>query len=70
MIKQTLIMWLFKVIEIIFVAILGYLITLLIQLIVPKSTAVCGVAVFFYFFSETVKPYIDELRDWIFEKIA
>lgn len=68
--KQTLGMWLFKALEIVFAALLGYLLALLIQLVIPQSTAVCGVAVFFYFFSGTVKPYIDELRDWVFEKIA
>lgn len=68
--KQTLVMWLFKALEIVFVALLGYLIYLLITAIFAHFWAICGLSVIFYFFSPIIKPYIDELRDWVFEKIA
>ena len=68
--KQTLIMWLFKALEIVFVAILGYLVYLLIKLIFAHFWAICGLSIIMYFWGSLIKPYIDELRDWIFEKIA
>lgn len=68
--KQTLVMWLFKALEIIFVALLGYLLYLLITVIFAHFWAIYGLSVIFYFFSPIIKPYIDELRDWVFEKIA
>jgi len=68
--KQTLGMWLFKALEIVFVALLGYVIYLLITTIFAHFWTICGLSVIFYFFSPIIKPYIDELRDWVFEKIA
>lgn len=68
--KQTLVMWLFKALEIVFVALLGYLIYLLIKGIFAQFWAICGVSIVMYFWGSSLKPYIDELRDWVFEKIA
>lgn len=68
--KQTLGMWLFKALEIVFVALLGYLIYLLITTIFAQFWAICGVSIIMYYFNGLIKPYIDEIRRWVYKQIT
>jgi uncharacterized protein YggT (Ycf19 family) len=68
--KQTLGMWLFKALEIVFVALLGYLLYLLITVIFVHFWAICGVSIIMYYFNGLIKPYVDEIRRWVYKQIT
>ena len=70
MFKELIYTWLFKAIEIILVAILGYGIYLIIDGIFAKFWAICGLTIVMYFFGSLFAPYIKQLRKWIYAKIT
>lgn len=70
MFKKLIYDLLYKALEIVFVAFLGYGVFVLIQQIFATLWAIIGLTLIFYFFSPIIKPYIDELRKWIYKKIT
>ena len=70
MFKELIYTWLFKALEIVLVAVLGYGIYLLISAIFSQFWAVIGLTIIMYFFGSIIAPYINELRKWLYEKIT
>ena len=70
MFKELIYTWLFKALEIVLVAILGYGIYLLISAIFSQFWAICGLTIIMYFFGNIIAPYINELRKWLYKKIT
>ena len=70
MFKELIYTWLFKGLEIVLVAILGYGIYLLIGAIFSQFWAICGLTIIMYFFGSLFAPYIKQLRKWIYAKIT
>lgn len=70
MFKELIYTWLFKALEIVLVALLGYGIYLIIDGIFAKFWAVCGLSIVMYYWGALAKPYIDRLRKWIYKKIT
>lgn len=70
MFRELIYTWLFKGLEIVLVAILGYGIYLLIGAIFSQFWAICGLTIIMYFFGNIIAPYIDSLRKWIYGKIT
>lgn len=70
MFKELIYTWLFKALEIVLVAVLGYGIYLLISAIFSQIWAVIGLTIIMYFFGSIIAPYINELRKWLYEKIT
>ena len=70
MFKELIYTWLFKGLEIVLVAILGYGIYLLISAIFSQFWAICGLTIIMYYWAILTKPYIDSLRKWIYKKIT
>lgn len=70
MFKELIYTWLFKGLEIVLVAVLGYFIFILLESTFSTLTAICGLSIVFYFFGGIIKPYIDCFRKWIYSKIT
>lgn len=70
MFKELIYTWLFKALEIVLVAVLGYGVYLLISAIFSQFWAVIGLTIIMYFFGFIIAPYINELRKWLYEKIT
>lgn len=70
MFKDLLYTWLFKGLEIVLVALLGYGIYLVIDGIFAQFWAICGLSIIIYFWGYLISPYIDRLRKWIYAKIT
>ena len=70
MFKDLLYTWLFKALEIVLVALLGYGIYLIIDGILAKFWAICGLTIIMYFFGSIFAPYIKQLRKWLYAKIT
>ena len=70
MFKELIYTWLFKAIEIVLVALLGYGIYLIIDGIFAQFWAICGLTIIMYFFGSIIAPYIKQLRKWIYTKIT
>lgn len=70
MFKELIYTWLFKALEIVLVAVLGYGIYLLISAIFSQFWAIVGLTIIMYFFGSIIAPYINELRKWLYEKIT
>ena len=70
MFKELIYTWLFKAIEIVLVALLGYGIYLIIDGIFSQFWAICGLTIIMYFFGSIIAPYIKQLRKWIYTKIT
>ena len=70
MFKELIYTWLFKGLEILLVAILGYFVFILIEQTFSTLTAICGLSIVMYYWSALTKPYIDRLRKWIYAKIT
>lgn len=70
MFKELIYTWLFKALEIVLVAVLGYGVYLLISAIFSQFWAVIGLTIIMYFFGSIIAPYINELRKWLYEKIT
>ena len=70
MFKELIYTWLFKGLEIVLVAILGYGIYLLIGAIFSQFWAICGLTIIMYYWGSLTKPYINEFRKWLYKKIT
>ena len=70
MFKEFVYNLLWKTLEIVLVAILGYWIFILLQSTFATFWAIVGVTIVFYFWSGLIKPYIDTFRKWIYAKIT
>ena len=70
MFKELIYTWLFKGLEIVLVAILGYFIFILLETTFSTLTAIVGLTIIMYYWSALTKPYIDRLRKWIYAKIT
>lgn len=69
MFKELIYNLLFKTIEIVLVAVLGYFVFVFIEQLFNTLTAICGLTIVFYFFSPIIAPYIRQLRKKIYAKI-
>ena len=71
MFKELFVSWVIKLVEIIFVVVLGYLICLAVGLI-TKETAIgiASVSICFYFFGGLFRPYIKELQKKITKNLG
>ena len=70
MFKELIYTWLFKGLEIVLVAILGYFVFILIEGTFSTLTSIVGLSIVFYFFGSIIAPYINQLRKWIYTKIT
>lgn len=70
MFKELIYTWLFKALEIVLVAVLGYFMFILIEGSFSTLTAIVGLTIIFYFFSPIIAPYIKRFRKWIYAKIT
>lgn len=70
MFKQLIYDLLFKAIEIVLVAILGYWIFILIEGTFATFWAIVGLTIIMYYWGALAKPYIDTFRKWIYSKIT
>lgn len=70
MFKELIYTWLFKGLEIVLVAILGYGIFVLLESTFATIWAIVGLTIIMYFFGSIIAPYINELRKWLFNKIT
>ena len=70
MFKDLILTWLFKGLEIVLVAVLGYGLYLIIDGILAKFWAICGLSIIMFYWGALAKPYIDKLRKWIYAKIT
>ena len=70
MFKELIYTWLFKGLEILLVAILGYFMFISIEGTFNTLTAIIGVSIIFYFFGGIIAPYLKQLRKWIYSKIT
>lgn len=70
MFKELILTWLFKGLEIVLVAVLGFWIFILIEKTFNTLTAICGLSVIMYFWGYLISPYIDKLRKWLYAKIT
>ena len=70
MFKKLIYDLLYKALEIVFVAVLGYGIYLLIGAIFSQFWAICGLTIIMFYWGALAKPYIDSLRKWLYRKIT
>lgn len=70
MFKELIYTWLFKGLEIVLVAILGYFVFILIEQTFNTLTAIVGLTIIMYFWGYSISPYIDRARKWIYSKIT
>ena len=70
MFKELIYTWLFKGLEILLVAVLGYFAFILIEQTFNTLVAICGISIVFYFFSPLIAPYIKRFRQWLYSKIT
>ena len=70
MFKELIYTWLFKGLEIVLVAILGYFIFILIEGNFSTLTAIIGLTIIMYFWGNLIQPYINEFRKWLYKKIT
>lgn len=66
---KTLLMWAYKLIEIVIVAGLGYAFYFVSLLFVSPMMAIIIVFIIGYFFGDIMRPLIRQLQDLIFEKL-
>lgn len=67
---ETLLVWLFKGLEIVLAGVFGLLVYSLLTLIFSQFWAICGLSIILYFFSGIISPYIDRIRKWLYTKIT
>lgn len=71
MFKELIYTWLFKGLEIVLVAILGYFIfIILLETTFSTLTAIVGLTIIMYFWGNLIQPYINEFRKWVYKKIT
>ena len=68
--KELLLSWLFKGLEIVLVWFLGGLVYAGLVIFLPISIAIPGLFLIGYFFGDIVRPYVDKIRRWIYAKIT
>lgn len=68
--KELIYTWLFKALEIVLVAILGYVVFILIESTFATFWAIVGLTIIMYFWGNLIQPYINEFRVWLFNKIT
>ena len=70
MFKDLIYTWLFKGLEILLVAVLGYGLFVLLESTFATLWAIIGISIIFYFFGYLIAPYINQLRKWLYAKIT
>lgn len=70
MFKELIYTWLFKGLEIVLVAVLGYGIFVLLESTFATIWAIVGLTIIMYFWGALIKPYIDTFRKWLYAKIT
>lgn len=70
MFKELIYTWLFKGLEIVLVAVLGYFIFILLESTFATLWAILGLTIIMYFWGALIKPYIDTFRKWLYAKIT
>lgn len=70
MFKELVYTWLFKGLEIVLVAVLGYWVFILLEGTFATFWAIAGLTIIFYFWSGLIKPYVDKARKWLYAKIT
>ena len=68
MFKELIYTWLWKSLEIVGVAFIGYGLFILIESTFATLWAIIGISIIFWFFTPIIKPYLDSVRKWIFVK--
>lgn len=68
MFKEFIYNFLWKALEIVLVAILGYGIFVLLESTFATLWAIIGISIIFWFFTPIIKPYLDAVRKWIYVK--
>lgn len=68
MFKEFIYNFLWKALEIVLVAILGYGIFVLLESTFATLWAIIGISIIFWFFTPIIKPYLDAVRKWIYIK--
>ena len=70
MFKELIYTWLFKGLEIVLVAVLGYFIFILLESTFATLWAILGLTIIMYFWGNLIQPYINEFRKWLYKKIT
>ena len=70
MFKELIYTWLFKGLEIVLVAILGYFVFIITEQTFSTLIAICVLSIVFYFFGSIIAPYINQLRKCLYAKIT
>ena len=71
MFKELIYTWLFKAIEIVLVALLGFVVCFLVGLITKEtSIGIATVSIVFYFFGGIIRPYIKDLQNKITKNLG
>lgn len=70
MFKELIYTWLFKGLEIVLVAVLGYGIFVLLESTFATIWAIVGLTIIMFYWGSLTKPYIDAFRKWIYKKIT
>lgn len=70
MFKELVYTWLFKGLEIVLVAILGYFVFIITEQTFSTLIAICVLSIVFYYWGALAKPYIDTFRKWLYAKIT
>lgn len=70
MFKELIYTWLFKGLEIVLVAVLGYGVFILIEGTFATIWAIIGLTIIMYYWGALIKPYIDTFRKWLYAKIT
>ena len=70
MFKELVYTWLFKGLEIVLVAVLGYGIFVLLESTFATIWAIVGLTIIMFYWGALIKPYIDIFRKWLYAKIT
>lgn len=70
MFKELLFDLLFKGLEYVLAGVLGYAILYVLVLFFNQFVAIFGLSLIFYFFGGEIRPYVDNLRKFLFKKIT
>ena len=70
MFKELIYTWLFKGLEIVLVAVLGYGIFVLLESTFATIWAIVGLTIIMFYWGALIKPYIDTFRKWLYAKIT
>lgn len=70
MFKELIYTWLYKALEIVLVAFLGYWVFILIEGTFATIWAIIGLTIIMFYWGALIKPYIDTFRKWLYSKIT